>query len=174
MSFLIYDEGIAKSVVQFMSSVKISLRLFGNLPPLEELTRRLEVEPTEFLRRGQRVSKRRTQPVDMWYLDLLRYDSNNYESDDSEVDQQWLNAASTIAQLAPAIATLDRTQCQADLFISTIREEDQGGLSLPPEMISAAAAAKLAIELSILVMLGDYKAPESVVTTPGVADFRAV
>lgn len=134
-----------------MSTVEISLRIFGELPPLHELTQRLKVEPTTFLRGGEFVSKRRIQPVDMWSLDLLRY-----ESDDSEINQKWINVALAIRRLAPAIATFDRTHCKTDLFISTTREEDQGGLSLPSELVSAAAAANLSIEVSILVMLDDY------------------
>lgn len=147
-----------------MSSVEISLRIFGELPPLHELTQRLAVEPTTFLRRGEFVSKRRIQPVDMWSLDLLRYESNNYESDDSEIDQKWIDVASAIRRLSPAIAKLDRTQCKTDLYISTIREEDQGGVSLPSELISAAAAANLSIEVSILVMLDDYDDDEEITT----------
>lgn len=153
-----------------MSSVEISLRIFGELPPLHELTQRLEVEPTTFLRRGEFISKRRIQPVDMWSLDLLRYESNNYESDDSEIDQKWINVASDLRRLSPAIAGLDRTQCKTDLYISTIREEDQGGVSLPSELISAAAAANLSIEVSILVMLDDNDDDEEITTkVDGVA-----
>ncbi|MBD2770612.1 hypothetical protein [Iningainema tapete] len=48
-----------------MSIVQMSLRLGGNLPSLEELTQTLGVTPTKFLRRGDRISKKRVQPVDV-------------------------------------------------------------------------------------------------------------
>ncbi|MCU0549572.1 MAG: hypothetical protein MUC48_09520 [Leptolyngbya sp. Prado105] len=47
------------------------------------------------------------------------------------------------------------------MYISTIREEDQGGFSLPTELVIAAAKAQLSIEISILVMLDDDVEPNS-------------
>lgn len=32
--------------------------------------------------------------------------------------------------MAPSLAALDRTKCNTDLYFSTVREEDQGGLSV--------------------------------------------
>ncbi|MUG99371.1 DUF4279 domain-containing protein [Scytonema sp. UIC 10036] len=37
---------------------------------LEELTQTLGIKPTKFVRRGERVSKKRVQPVDLWILEL--------------------------------------------------------------------------------------------------------
>lgn len=42
------------------------------------------------------------------------------------------------------------------MYITTIREEDQGGLSLPPKLVKAVADSGLSIQISILVMLDDY------------------
>lgn len=138
-----------------MSTVDIALRLSGHLPPLEELNHHLGT-PTWAARQGEQVS-RRIQPVDVWLLDLAQYDSDRPAS---EIDQQWLQVAAVMTKLAPAIATLDRTQCHADLYISTTRDEDQGGLSLPPELISAAAAANLSLQISILVLLDNDEESE--------------
>lgn len=135
-----------------MSTIEVSLRLSGILPPAEHLTQMFGIEPTRSLRQGDRVSKRRVQPVDLWQLDLAAIQ-------DGESLQ---NAATQLKQLAPAIATLDRSSCRAELYISTIREEDQGGFSLPTELVIAAAEAQLSIEVSILVMLDDYIEPNSV------------
>ncbi|BAU14260.1 hypothetical protein LEP3755_48060 [Leptolyngbya sp. NIES-3755] len=137
-----------------MSTVEVSLRLSGMLPPSEHLTELFGVQPTRSLRQGDRASKRRVQPVDLWQLDLAMI------QDGESLDQQLHEAAIQLKQLAPEIAKLDRSTCQAELYISTIREEDQGGFSLPVELISAAADAQLSIELSILVMLDDYVEPE--------------
>ena len=147
-----------------MSTSKISLRLSGNLPPADELTHNLGITPTKVLRRGDSLSKKRVQPVDIWSLELAKFDS---ESPKQEIDNQMQQAAIILQQMAPVLATLDRTNCNTDLYISTIREEDQGGLSLPPELVAATAASGLSIQISILVMLDDYEEPqqESVLST---------
>lgn len=139
---------------QPMSTVEISLRLSGMLPSSEQLRKLFDVEPTIALRQGEQVSKRRVQPVDLWVLELAKFD---HESSQQNIENQLIHAASVIEQLASAIATLDRTQCQADLYISTIREEDQGGFALSPVLIAAAATAQLTVQVSILVMLDDYE-----------------
>lgn len=135
-----------------MSTVEISLRLSGQLPSAQQLRELLSLEPTSTLRQGEQVSKRRVQPVDLWMLELAKFDSQDLQQ---AIENQLVHSASVIERLASAIATLDRTQCHADLYISTIREEDQGGFALPPVLIAAAAKAKLAVQMSILVMLDD-------------------
>lgn len=140
-----------------MSTSKISLRLSGNLPDTEELTQILGITPTKVLRRGDRVSKKRIQPVDIWSLELAQFETDSNRED---TDNQLQQATVTLQHLAPALAMLDRTSCHADLYISTIREEDQGGLFLPTELIIAAATGRLSIQISILVMLDDYEEPE--------------
>ena len=147
-------------------AIAMSLRLGGNLPDSEELTRTLGFTPTLVRRRGEPVSKKRVQPVDIWILDLAKFDS---DSTKDEINNQMLQTATILRQMSPALAALDcatrtlreRTHCNTDLYISTIREEEQGGLSLPIEIVSAAAAARLSIQISILVMLDDYSAPEA-------------
>lgn len=137
-----------------MSTVKIALRLSGNLPSPEELTQTLGVTPTKVLRRGDRSSKKRVQPVDLWYLELVNFDM---ETPKEEEKKQLQQAAIALFEMAPALTALDRSECNACLYISTIREEDRGGFSLPSEFIVAAAAGNLSIETSILVMLDDYE-----------------
>lgn len=140
-----------------MSVSKISLRLSGNLPPSDELTKTLGFTPTKALRRGERISQKRVQPVDIWSLELAEIDTENpKEESDKNIQQVGI----ILQQIAPALAALDRTNCKADLYISTIREEQQGGLSLSSEVVNAAAAANLSIQISILVMLDDYEEVE--------------
>lgn len=137
-----------------MSTIQMSLRLGGSLPPQEKLTQILGFIPTKVRRRGERISSKRIQPVDIWILDLAKFDT---DSTPQERDKHMLQSAVTIQQMAPSLAALDRTKCNTDLYVSTVREEDQGGLSFPPELVAAAAAAKLSIQISILVMLDDYE-----------------
>lgn len=145
-----------------MSTLEISLRLIGDLPPSEELARTLDVEPTQFLQKGQPVSKRRIQPTDVWCLDLAKFDSNSHPI---EMQADLRKSAQRLEDLAKAITSITQTsQCKAALYISTIREEDQGGFSLPLELVAAAAAAGLSIEVSMLVMLDDDE--PNLVSTP--------
>ncbi|GAA6622555.1 DUF4279 domain-containing protein [Scytonema sp. NUACC26] len=104
-----------------MSTTQISLRLGGDLPSSEELTQTLGIKPTKFVRRGERVSKKRVQPVDLWILELAQFDTDSTEE---ERDSQMLQVATTLQKISPNLAVLDRTNCDADLYISTIREED--------------------------------------------------
>lgn len=132
----------------------MSLRLGGSLPPQEKLTQILGFIPTKVRRQGERISSKGIQPVDIWILDLAKFDT---DSTPQERDKHMLQSAVIIQQMAPSLAALDRTKCNTDLYVSTVREEDQGGLSFPPELVAAAAAAKLSIQISILVMLDDYE-----------------
>ena len=139
-----------------MSRVTLSLRLRGELPSSDELTRTIGVTPTETRRCGDVVGKRRIQPIDVWYLDLAQFDS---DSTSDQILNQIMQATTTLQQIAPALATLDldTTSCNAELYTSIIQEEDQGGFTLPRELLAAVADAKLSIEFSILVMLDDYE-----------------
>jgi Domain of unknown function (DUF4279) len=145
-----------------MSRIHLSLRLRGKLPPLDDITQILGIVPTDFLRCGDIVGKRRIQPMDVWILDLAEFDT--FDDDEEHILSQTVQAATTLEQLVPALATLDRTNCEAELYISNIQEEDQGGFSLPKELLAVAADGKLSLEFSILVMLDDYEEPEKATT----------
>ena len=136
-----------------MSEISLSLRLFGELPPTNDLSALMGTNPSIAIRRGEPVSSRRTQPIDVWILDLFETEDSIPES----VQVQMLQAATKLQRIAPILASLERTTYQADLYLSTIRWEDQGGFALPMELITAAADAKLAIEVSITVVLDDPK-----------------
>lgn len=64
-------------------------------------------------------------------------------------------AAHTIRQMAPVIASLDRKRCTAELYVSTIRDQEQGGIKLISDLIAAAAEARLDLIVSILVLWDD-------------------
>ena len=140
-----------------MSRIHLSLRLRGKLPPLDYITQILGSAPTDSLRCGDIIGKRRVQSIDVWILDLAEFDT--FDTDDY-IANQIVQACTTLKQVAPALATLDRTNCKAELYISNIQEEDQGGFSLPKELLAVAADGKLSLEFSILVMLDDYEEPE--------------
>ena len=101
-----------------MSTLQMSLRLGRNLPSPEELTETLGMKPTEFRRRGDRISKKRVQPADVWILELAKFDT---DSTQEERDNQMLNAANTLQKISSSLAAIDRTNCNTDLYITTIR-----------------------------------------------------
>jgi Domain of unknown function (DUF4279) len=131
-----------------MSRIEVALRLSGNLPSTEDLTQRLGQLPTQALRRGDRVSKRRTQPVDLWLLGLGQWDSDWLLT---AIDAELVAMADRLAAMSGALAELDRGQCQADLYVSMICDADRAGFGLPALLVGA-AAAQLSIQCSILVM----------------------
>ena len=94
--------------------------------------------------------KRRTQPTDVWALDLVTWDDENGGRAEEE---ELAGAAATLTRMAPAIAGLDRSRCHADLYISTMRDDDWGGLELPASIVVAAGLANLELHISIMVLL---------------------
>lgn len=137
-----------------MSRNRMSVRLIGDLPPTEELTYVLGVRPTKYSHRGTIVSRRLKwiQEQDVWILDLIDRD---HWSDGMPEESMLSTAIATVQSITPGLLALDRTNIRADLYISTIRQEDSGGFLLPTELVHVAAEAKLTLTVSVLVMLSE-------------------
>ena len=110
----------------------------------------MEGLPFQLLREGITYGARlRPQPVNHLGLELdtweRRWPDDPADEPPLIADEQrrFLKIAETIARLAPTLASLDRTQCRADLFISTIRHEDWGGFDLPAEFVRGPITAFL-------------------------------
>lgn len=134
-----------------MSSNTLSLRLIGDLPPSDELIDMLGVGPTWEGRRGMplRGGNRGNYSSDVWVVDLI---VDGWETSKLSPEQVTY-AVQILRRMAAGLVALDRRRCVAELYISTLREEDQGGLELPPVLVEAAGDAKLAITVSVLVLL---------------------
>ncbi len=91
--------------VDKVSTTQISLRLGGEIPSSEELTQALGIKPTKFVRRGEHVSKKRVQPVDLWILELAQFDTDSTEE---ERDSQMLQVATTLQTISSNLAILDQ------------------------------------------------------------------
>ncbi len=140
-----------------MSEIKVYLRIRGDLPQEEEWTSSLKGIPFQVKRRGQQVGRARSQAVDVLLLKLASWESfGDPAEQDRAIQEQLLPAVTLIEQLTPMLVALDRSRCIAELSISTIRQEDQGGFELPAELVAAAGAARLSLGVSILVMLDKY------------------
>lgn len=83
-----------------------------------------------------------------------------YANDDRETilreeEARLSETTDMLRRLAPTLGMLDRARCRAELYISTIRYEDQDGFELPAELVMAAADAGLSVGISILVLPSD-------------------
>ena len=131
----------------------MSLRLSGELPSSEEVTRLLGIAPTFQRRKGEPIPPgRRQQPADVWSLDLI--ERSEWE-DGLPLSEATAHAAEVLRLITPGLAQLDRDAVKAELWISTIREEVMGGFGIPVEIVAAAGAAQLEISVSVLILLGD-------------------
>lgn len=108
----------------------------------------LGASPDVDRRRGMRLGRgddAGVQRVDVWGLYLARWEG------DAPEEQSMTQAAAKLEAMAPALAALDRARCKAELYVSTIRDEESGGFSLPARLAAAVGASKLEISISILV-----------------------
>jgi len=131
----------------------------GAIDLLERVMATLDDLPHRLRRQGE-PGVLGPQERNVLVVDLARWERGPHypaAGDDTAIvlaeDHALLATATTLQRLAPLLAGLDRSRCTAELYVSTIREEDQGGFELPAELVAAAAAAALSIGVSILVLL---------------------
>ncbi|HEX9414440.1 MAG TPA: hypothetical protein VF916_13120, partial [Ktedonobacterales bacterium] len=120
----------------------------GDLPPERELTTTLGVVPTVSHRRGELLPPRGTRRIehDVWLVDLIvREEWCGPEADEAPLER----AIATLRTMAPALAALERRQSQTELYLSSIREECQGTVHLPANLVAAAAAGGLSLDVSV-------------------------
>ncbi|SRR5260221_10374153 len=130
-----------------MSSNSMWLRVMGDIPSPEELTRLLDLKPDSYMRRGTAVFKGTwIVPEDVWTATLIEEWSGE---PDEDVSASMQHATAILDRIAPTLAALDRTHYQAELYISSIRYEEDGGVTLPTPLVAAAAAGGLKIGISI-------------------------
>jgi hypothetical protein len=143
-----------------VSQYRLSLQIVGPLTSLEALIRVLGGRRHTIRRQDARFADPRwTEPAHVLGVDLGEWWERPGISDGDDRDailadeRSLIRAATeTLEQLAPTLASLDRSNTWASLWFSTIRNEEQGGFTFPPELVAAAAAGGLGIEVSILVL----------------------
>lgn len=147
---------------RWKSRTSMSFRLAGALPPAEEVTQLLGVAPTFQRRKGEPIPPgRRLQPVDVWSLNLI--ERSEWE-DGLPLPEATRRAAELLRRLTPGLAQMDRSAVNAELWISTIREEATGGFGIPTEVVTAAGLAELEISVSVLILLEDDEDDEEEIT----------
>jgi len=146
-----------------MGKVKLSLRLAGSLPSSEDLKQILGTLPMLERRCGEAISPERVQPFDLWMLNLAEFDGDD---EIQVIEQAMQTAAQILRPMALSLAGLDRDRCSADLYITTVQEEEQVRLFLSTELVAAAAAARLAVQFSAFALLDASEEPEMDTITP--------
>src|SRR5688500_12284390 len=121
-----------------MSRFRLSLRLIGALESLEAiaaLTYGLTSPPH---RHGGRRGHRTTvHPATVLIVERAEWERPGvYTGDDrdailAEERAKLASSTATLQRLAPALASLGRSEVKTSLWLSTIRKEDQGGFGLP-------------------------------------------
>jgi hypothetical protein len=139
---------------------EVSLRLVGDLGVLEQVASAMEGLPFQLRRKGELYpQRRRPQRANVLLLGLAEWERGGVSDGDdrdailADERAQLAAAAVIVDRLAPMLAAIDRSRAFAELWISTVREEDQGGFGLPAKLVSAAGKAGLEISLSIGVCL---------------------
>lgn len=132
-----------------MNESQLSVRLIGVLPASTDLNRLLSEVPDLERRRGMPSRRRRGRPqeLDVWSVTLIKRDNWTGVMPDQAALSQ---AIDRLHQMAPHLASLDRTGFKAELYVSTIQDRDQGRVELPAEVIIVAGQARLDLVVSIL------------------------
>jgi hypothetical protein len=99
------------------------------------------------------------QKLDVWSLERIERRAWT----ETRPDPDGLSdAVESLRRIGPALASLDRKSCRVQLYLSSIRDEEQGGFDIPAELIAAAGAAGAELIVSILVMwYGDEEEAEN-------------
>lgn len=145
------------------------MRLFGDLPPTEELSGLLGIEPTSARRRGEKLAGGLgTQKEDVWLLRLGVLGAPEEESvqnarGDAAASESFVEAgrvAGALRGMAPALAALDRARLRAELYAGAVerapRNEHEtyaGGFLLPDAVVAAVAECGLEIRVSTLTIV---------------------
>jgi hypothetical protein len=94
----------------------------------------------------------KVQEADVWSLVLIQREEWTGRLPE---EAALTRTSATLRRMGPALASLDRARCRTELYLSSIREEEQGGFTLPTELIEGACMARLELAVSILVMLSE-------------------
>jgi hypothetical protein len=136
-----------------MSKNSMSLRITGDLPSADELAQRLGLATNSFVRRGTKAfGGTWVVPADCWTAILIEEWSGEVDEDVSTAMQQ---ATASLERIAPLLIGLARAGCHSELYIISIRYEEDGGFELPAALVAAAAKAGLKLAVSIRCAIYD-------------------
>ncbi len=133
-----------------MSNIKLSIRLVGDLPP-EEIILNSVKTPFNLIRRGGKNIIGDIMDSDVLTIRLARWEDEKEISD----DYQFQLVIKSLTNMKPWLISLDKSRINAEFYVGTVRTIDQGGFTLPSELVAAISAAGLSLAVSILVVLDD-------------------
>jgi hypothetical protein len=121
-----------------------TLRIFGEIPDIQEITKRLGVEPSHAHMRGDRQGIN-SPPYDhdMWSYSPDLPEENPLEE---HINQLWAEIAPHKDYLQELKKTLT-----VDVFLGYRSNCDTAGISLPPESIRVFTELEVRFELSIII-----------------------
>jgi hypothetical protein len=91
-------------------------------------------------------------PADTWTASLIDYWSGG---PDEEVREPMQQATAILERIAPSLTDLASAGCHSELYISSMRYEEDGGFELPAALVAAAAKGGLKLSISIFCALDD-------------------
>ena len=121
-----------------------SLRIFGEIPDIHEITKRLGIEPSHAHRRGDRKGAN-SPPYDhdMWSYSPDLPEENPLEE---HINRLWADVAPHKDYLQELKKTLT-----VDVFLGYSSNCDTAGISLPPESLRVFTELEVRFELSIII-----------------------
>jgi hypothetical protein len=134
-----------------MGYIGLSVKIKGELPTDKEMNTLIGIPATVITRKGDLISSKKSSvwSKDTWSLDLTP--DLDFDSTEDEIQENFALAGVLLDRIAPNISCLNRDQFSVTLYINYIREEQQGGLTLSQELISAIALARMEIHVLVLV-----------------------
>jgi hypothetical protein len=134
-----------------MGRIELSVKIKGKLPSDKEINTLIGIPATVITRKGDLISSKKSSvwSKDTWSLNLTP--DLDFDSTKDEIQENFLQAGVLLDRIAPNISCLNRDQFSVILWITCIREEQQGGLTLSQELVSAIALAKMEIHVLVLV-----------------------
>ena len=134
-----------ESAEPMYSAYCASLRIFGDLLPLEEITRELGVTPTETRRKGEyrKPTSARPYPNDAWFL---RSTLPETEPLHRHIDEIWF----AVKPRADYLRQLK--QCfRVDVFCGYRTNIDHGGIEVPTASLEMFTVLEIPFGCSIIV-----------------------
>ncbi|WP_156820202.1 DUF4279 domain-containing protein [Synechococcus sp. PCC 7336] len=135
-----------------MTKLNLSLRLRGELPTLKETNKILGIQASSFYQKGELVgrNKKRTQPHDVWILNLTP--NLDHNSSITDIENDLLEAITSLEAVLPRLESFNIKSFEPEIYISLLQESDQGGFRLPYQLIQVIAKVNIPMTVSVIAI----------------------
>jgi hypothetical protein len=127
----------------------LSLRIYGELPPTDDIIHALTFSPSFAARKGDRVHAKRTREDDMYIIDLETWTGDGTENpfEDTRLEA----ATKTMRLIMARLDNIDLSRARIDAVLSIKQEVFLHGYILPNEFIKACAELDIPIGINVLI-----------------------